>query len=129
MDSFLLRRMSYNNIFILGCKANFEKFRENSPIKVLDLTEDDDAEITLPVVRRDKVKSFSIISIKFYHNGSEITTTFLRKEEKPEKEDGKWIASIQVNFLLLIIFKISFYVPLLNTSLSLIQFRSLMRLL
>ena len=84
-----------NKEFRFGCKVNFKNVHANSPIKVLDLTKKGGAEINWPAVWGDKVKSFSINSVKFYRNGSEIPTTFLHEKGNASRKDGKWIASIE----------------------------------
>jgi hypothetical protein len=49
----------------------------------------------------DEVKSFDIISITSYHDGSGIKTKFLNKKGKPKKRgDGNWQSTIKVILLL-----------------------------
>ena len=98
---------SYNDIFVPGCKVYFKGVYENLPIKLLDLTRNDAAEINWSGVWGDKMKSFAITSIEFYHNRSRTPTKFLREGDgKIELKGGKWNASIKVNLLSRIIFKI-----------------------
>jgi hypothetical protein len=97
--------------FISGCKSTFKAVYAGWRIKLLDLTKKDEAKIWLVVSSNDKVNSFDIISINSYHNGSEIKNRFLKeklnkkgsKKEKPKKKKGRWEATIQVNFLLIIL--------------------------
>jgi hypothetical protein len=83
-----------------GCEAKFDGNYQGAQIKVLDLNKKGEAKIYYPVFDwSDKVKSFDILSIASYHDGSGIKTKFLQKKkrEKPKKRgDGKWESTIQV---------------------------------
>ena len=88
----------YVIFFFSGCKAKFDGKYAGSQIQLLDLSKKGETKVYWPVdFWNDKVKSFNIISITSYHDGSEINTKFLYKKGIPGKRgDGNWQSTIQV---------------------------------
>ncbi len=81
--------------------AKFDGKYGPSQIQILDLSKrNGEVKIYYPVLLwNDKVKSFDILSIASYHDGSGIKTKFLQKKkgEKPKNRgDGNWESKIQV---------------------------------
>ena len=90
----------YDVIFFLGCGVKFDGKYAGDQIKTLNLTTMGEAKIYWRVERwTDVVKSFNIISIAFYHNGSEVQNKFLTKKGNVNKtQDGNWEITVEVIF-------------------------------
>ena len=78
----------------------FDRKYADSQVKALNLDKRGEDKIYWPVeLWKDVVKSFKIISIALYHDGSEAQTKFLNKKGKPKKRSDKnWEIKVKVIF-------------------------------
>ena len=83
----------------LGCSLKFDGKYAGHQIKTLDLAKLGEAKIYWRVeLLTDVVKSFNIISIVFYHDGSEVPDKFLTKKGNVNKRNGNWETTVKVIF-------------------------------